>query len=350
MQIFARNRKKGLPPGSPVYVGHHRQGAPTIEIIDYDRERHTSKKIDFPSEKPGPRSESQIRWIRVRGVHETSIVEEICRIFNVHSMTIEDILHTWQRSKLEEFDHYTFLEMDHLVYESSSGKLASTQVAIVMGTDFVLSFEEAGSQIFDTIAQRLQAGKGRVRRADSHYLAYALLDLLVDHYFAAADSLLEQVLTTEQSLLSGDSPAILETIYALRRTATEFRGKLLPATDIAARLRKQELFGPDNQVYTRELSDHLLTVVENVRGINEVIGDMLNLFMSRATYRMNEIMKTLTIVGAIFIPLTFIVGVFGMNFKYMPELQLPWAYPATLVGLAAIAVGMLIYFRRRRWI
>ncbi|MCR9144079.1 MAG: magnesium/cobalt transporter CorA [bacterium] len=350
MQYFARNRKKGLPPGSLVYVGPQHSRPPVIHVIDYDRDRFSQREATLPDEDIGVRSAGQVRWIRVQGVHDKDVVENVCRSFNIHAMTMEDILHTWQRSKLEEFDHYTFLEMDHLEYDPAAGMLRSAQVAVVIGAGFVISFEEAAAQIFQTIVQRLETKKGRVRNEGSHYLAYALLDVLVDHYFVAADALLEHVLSAEQRLLSGDSPEILESIYGLRRTATEFRSKLLPATDIAARMRKEDIFGAENQVYIRELSDHILTAIENVRGINEVVNDMLNLFLSRATYRMNEIMKTLTIVGAIFIPLTFVVGIFGMNFDYMPELKLAWAYPATLLGLAGIAGLMLLYFRRKGWI
>ncbi len=346
------SQKVGLPPGTLVHVGEQKTAAPEITLLDYNQEHFSETDLASLPDPLPPKPEASVRWINVAGIHQVEMLETLGRQFGLHPLVLEDVLHTEQRPKVEDFGDYMYIVLRMVAYDEQQSEVTTEQISLILGRDFVLSFEESPSGAFDAVREHLRAAKGRIRQMGADYLAYALLDLIVDNYFVALEKLGEQIEDVEDELVAKPSPAVLQTLHAMRRELIYLRKAVWPLREVVTRLGRGEsvLIQANTTIYLRDVYDHTVQVIETVETLRDMLAEMLEVYLSSQSNRLSEVMKVLTIIGTIFMPLTFIAGLYGMNFRYMPELGMRWAYPALLVVMLGIGVSMLFYFRRRGWL
>ena len=347
-----RSHKAGLPPGSLVHIGEKREGKPRITLIRYNETLHEERVLASLREGAAARESGTVTWINVDGLHQTELLDEAGTLFGIHPLVQEDILNTEQRPKLEDYDDYLFIVLKMLFYDDEAEAIRTEQVSLVLGPDYVLSFQEQPGDVFDGIRERLRVNKGRLRKLGPDYLAYALIDAIVDGYFGILEAIGDHIELMEEELVSDLSPATLQKIHGFKREMILLRKSVWPLREVLGNLRRQDspLVKESTDIFLRDVYDHTIQVVDTVETFRDIISGMLDLYLSSMSNRMNEVMKVLTIIATIFIPLTFLAGVYGMNFTYIPELKWHWGYFALLGVMVAIAAVMLFFFRRKRWL
>jgi magnesium transporter len=347
-----RSSKKGLDPGSLVYVGKPKTGKPRLSVLDYDAENFLEKTAASPEECFPFRDTATVTWINVDGVHDPAIVEKIGGHFGLHPLIQEDILTTSQRPKMEDLGDLIYIVLRMLEYDETSGEVRTDQLSLVLGRNFLISFQEEEGDMFDPIRDRIRKAKGRIRKQGPDYLAYALLDAVVDQYFVVLEKLGERIETLEEALVSDPRKETLHEIHKLKREMIYLRKSVWPLRELVAGLERAEsgLIQPSTDIFLRDVYDHAIQVIDNVETFRDMLSGMVETYLSSVSNRMNEVMKVLTIISTIFIPLTFIVGVYGMNFQHMPELGWKWGYFIVWGVIAVIALAMLQFFRRKKWL
>lgn len=344
--------KTGLPPGSIVYTGEHNVEKVTIEIFDYDeaglrevRPKNVEECFPF-KETP------TVTWMNVTGLHDVDVIEKLGSYFGLHPLLMEDIVSTNQRPKYDDFGAHLFIVLRMLHFNEESGEVSTEQVSLVVGENFVISFQEIEADPFEHIRDRLRTGKGRIRSMGADYLAYALIDAVVDYYFVVLEKLGDGIEALGEETVADPTPTTLNTIQSLKRELGFVRRSIWPLREVVGALQRGEspLIHESTGVYLRDVYDHTIQVVETVESYRDMVSGMFDTYLSSVSNRMNEVMKVLTIIATIFIPVTFIAGVYGMNFHFMPELNWPWAYPVVLLIMLAVGLGMVAYFRRKRWL
>ncbi|MBU2548005.1 MAG: magnesium/cobalt transporter CorA [Proteobacteria bacterium] len=321
-------------------------------MIEYDESEFlTSVAPDVRAMIAGKNS-SKITWVQVCGIHDVEVVRRVGEAFDIHPLVLEDVLNTDQRPKLEDFGDYLFIAAKMLYFDAQETLLHAEQVSLVLGKRFVLSFQESDKTPLHTVLTRVQEGRGRIRQVGSDYLAYSLLDVVVDHYFGVLEALSEEIEKAEDELLSDPDGDTLPFLYDLKQEALALRKAVWPTRELVGALGRAEtdLVNRTTLPYLRDLYDHVIQVIDSTENLRDTLSGLMDLYMSSISNRMNEIMKVLTIIATIFIPLTFLTSLYGMNFKYMPELGWPWGYPTLLGIMLAIGLGMLRYFRNRKWL
>ena len=280
------------------------------------------------------------------------IIEQVGNSFNVHPLVLEDIANTVQRPKMEDFDDYIFVVLRMLRFDEKDDETKTEQISILLGPDFVISFQEREGDVFDIIRERLRNNKGKIRKMGADYLAYSLIDAIVDNYFVILEKRGETIEEMEDKLVTNPTSETLQALHDLKREMIFLRKSVWPLREVISRLERSEspLINKSTFVYLRDVYDHTIQVMDSVDTFRDMLSGMLDIYLSSVSNRMNEVMKVLTVIATIFIPLTFIAGIYGMNFKYMPELGQAWGYPAVLILMLAIAVVMLINFRRKKWL
>jgi len=346
-------KKIGVAPGTLVHVGEPSGEAITINLIDYDPENLHEELLATDGVKRccQLKASPTVSWINVNGIHEIGHIETLGNCFDLHPLVLEGILNTDHRPKLEDYDDYLFLVLKMLFYDRDSG-IRTEQVSLVLGPNYVLSFQEKVGDVFDGVRERLRSGKGRIRKQGADYLAYALLDAIVDSYFAILETIGDEIEEMEQELVTDPSPQTLNRIHHFKHEMILLRKSVWPLRELISGLQRgeSELIGETTAVFLRDVYDHTIQVVDTVETFRDIIAGMLDLYLSSISNRMNEVMKVLTIIATIFIPLTFLTGVYGMNFEYMPGLKWHWAYFALWGVMLAIGAGMMIFFRRKKWL
>lgn len=347
-----RSKKSGLPPGTPVYIGKEKTGKVTITIIDYDEAGFQEKEVETIEETLPFKDKPTTTWINLDGIHQLADIEKIGTHFKIHPLVLEDIMNTGQRPKLEIFDDYIFIVLKMLRYDEEENETKIEQVSIILGPSFVISLQESKGDVFDPIRERIRSDRGRIRKMGADYLAYALVDAIVDNYFIILEKLGEKIEDIEDKLVSNPSPETLQTIHMLKREMIFLRKSVWPLRELISRLERWEspLIDKSIYIYLRDLYDHTIQVIDAIETFRDMLSGMLDIYLSSVSNRMNEVMKVLTIIATIFMPLTLIAGIYGMNFRYMPELKSPWGYPLVYVVMLIIGVIMLIYFRRKKWL
>jgi magnesium transporter len=350
--------KHGLPPGTLTYVGRDTKAEVIVTILEYNENDFSETQLtDVESGMVNVRN-GMIRWINVEGVHDTALVERIGRIYDIHPLTLEDIVNTNQRPKFEEYDHY-LVNIMKMVYEEECEKrgediFVSEQLTILlMNKSTVISFQEAdGGDVFDIIRTRIRQGKGRIRKCGADYLAYCLIDAVVDSYFEVLEHFGDEMTKMEDSLVGNPRPEIIRKLHDLKRQMIFLRKSVWPMRDMVNNIERSEsdLITPATFVYLRDAHDHIVRVIDTVETYRDLLSGMMDLYMSSVSNRMNEVMKTLTIITTIFVPLTFIVGVYGMNFEFMPELHTQFGYYFVWMVMIVIVVLLFIFFRVKKWL
>jgi len=344
-------KKVGLPPGSIVHIGNKRDEKVKITIVDYCEAKFQEKEAKSVEECLPYKDKSTVTWINVDGVHEMKVIEEIGKCFNLHPLILEDIVDTDQRPKIKDFVNYIFIILKMLYYDKNDNEMKVEQVSLILGKNYVISFQEREGDVFNSIRERIRNNIGRMRKAEADYLVYALMDAVVDNYFIIIEKLGEKIENLEDKVISRPKPVNLRVIHKLRRDLIFLRKSVWPLREVISILQRGEssLILESTNVYLRDVYDHTIQVIDTVETLRDIISGMLDIYLSSVSNRMNEIMKVLTIIATIFIPLTFITGIYGMNFRNMPEIKWVWGYPVVLLGMLIIGIIMVIYFKRKKW-
>jgi magnesium transporter len=350
--LTKRSGKTGLPPGTLIHIGQPRTGPIRLRLFEYDPADCHDRALASAADCVVPEGGSKNYWLDVGGIHQVSVIEQLGQIFHLHPLMLEDVVNTDQRPKADAYGDYLFLVIKMLRVGDQGDSIAAEQVSLVLGPQFVISFQENGGDVFDPIRTRLKNPKGRLRNSGPDYLAYALLDAIVDNYFAALEHLGEQIQTLEDELLRSPEPATLRAIHTVKRDLLFLRRAVWPVREMINTLERGEsdLITDSTKVYLRDVYDHTVQVMDTLETFREMTTGMLDLYLSSVSHRLNAVMKVLTIIATIFMPLTFIAGVYGMNFDYMPELRWHWGYPAVLAVMALVGGTMLWIFRRKDWL
>jgi len=344
------SRKAGLPPGTLVHIGERKAEQVKITIIDYD-ESQVQEKIAEKIEECFPfKDKPTVTWINIDGIHKVEVIEKIGNCFNLHPLILEDILNTGQRPKIEDFGEHIFLVLKMLYYLEK--EITIEQVSLILGPNFVISFQEREGDVFNNIRERIRNNKGRIRKMGADYLAYSLLDAIVDGYFVILEKVGEEIEDIEEKLIKNPTPKTVQIIHNLKREMISLRKSVWPLREVVGVLERGEssLIKKTTGVYLRDVYDHTIQVIDTIETYRDMISGMLDIYLSSISNRMNEVMKILTIIATIFIPLTFIAGIYGMNFRFMPELGWRLGYPAVLFIMVIIGIVMLFYFRRKKWL
>jgi magnesium transporter len=350
--IKKMSKKAGLPPGTPVYIGEREAEEIRIHLIDYDEAHFQEKEVTTIEECFPFKDTPTVTWVNIDGIHRPETIETIGKHFNIHHLIVEDIVHTGQRPKTEDLEDYIFVVLKMLSYDEAMNEINAEQVSIILGPNFVISFQEHTGDVFNPLRERIRYGKGRVRRKGPDYLAYCLMDAVIDNYFIILEKLGERIGDIQEVLLTNPTPATLQEIQKLRREMILLRKSVWPVREVINRLERGEssLMNESTGIYFRDVYDHTIQVIDIIETLRDILSGMLDVYLSSVSNKMNEIMKVLTIIATIFIPLTFLAGVYGMNFKYMPELEWRWGYFAVLLIMVVIVGGMLMYFRKKEWL
>ncbi len=353
------SEKSGAPPGTILYVGREVDTSVRITLIEYNEKEFHEKTFSSFSDCILNSHEGMVRWINVDGVHNTDLVEEICNRFNIHPLTQEDIVNTNQRAKYEDYEHYAVCIMK-MIYSNNEetapneDRYITEQLSILLlNNNTVLSFQEAESgDVFDIIRTRIRQGKGRVRKCAADYLCYALIDAVIDSYFIVLEQIGDEVEDLEEIMLHNPKPQTLNTLHKLKRQMVHLRKAVWPMRELLSLIERTEtpLFTQSTFVYLRDAHDHAIRVIDTVETYRDLLSGMMDLYLSSVSNRMNEVMKTLTIITTIFVPLTFLTGVYGMNFEVLPGKNNPLGFWELCIAMLVLVFALLFYFRRRKWL
>jgi magnesium transporter len=350
--IKRQKKKAGASPGTLIHIGDQKVDETRITIIDYD-EAHLQERVLDGIEEAFPLKDlPTVTWINIDGLHEIDTIEKVGQHFNIHPLVLEDIVNTSQRPKTEEFEDLIFVVLKMLHYNENSEKISSEQFSLVLGSNFLITFQEIQGDVFKTVRERIRKSKTRIRKAGCDYLAYALIDAIVDHYFVILEALGDKIEDIETQLLNNPTRDTLEIIHEMKREMIYLRKQIWPIREIINSLVKSEssLIQKQLHVYFRDVYDHTIQIIDTIESYRDILAGMLDIYLSTLSNKMNEVMKVLTIIATIFIPITFVAGIYGMNFKFMPELEWRWGY-FMVWGIVIVVVGIMLgFFKKKQWL
>lgn len=344
--------KVGQPPGTLLHTGEKLTKEPIITITDFNQQEFKEHKQAACEECVPLERTDVVRWIHVQGVHDIDLIQRIGSNFGIHPLILEDIVHTHQRPKVEELSESIYITLRAFEYNSEDKYLDSEQLSFLLGSHYLLSFQESEKPLFEQIKNRLSTNLGRIRKSNSDYLTYSLIDLITDQYFVILDELSERIEALEDEVAEVPTNETLQEIHSLKRDIITFRRNIWPIRDIASRLLREDssLIETSTQMYLRDLNDHIIQINDLLETYRETLTGIMEIYLSRVSNRLNEVMKVLTVISTIFIPLTLIASIYGMNFRFMPELEIPWTYPLLLITMLSLGIILTLYFRQKRWI
>ncbi len=357
-RFFKKSKRPGTSPGTLIHVGEKKAEKAKITLIDYDESQVQEKEVKKIEECFPFKDKPTVTWINIDGLHEIEIIEKLGKTFNLHPLLLEDILNTGQRPKIEDFEDHIFVVLKMLYFDEEQYEIISEQLSLIMGSNFVISFQEREGDVFNAVRERIRNGKGRIRKMGPDYLAYALMDAVVDHYFVILEKLGEEIEALEEDLITYPTTETMQGIHELKREMIVLRRSIWPLREVISGFERGEsiLVSDATKIYLRDVYDHTIQVIDAVESFRDMLSGMLDLYLSSISNKMNEVMKVLTIIATIFIPLTFIAGIYGMNFNSeasplnMPELNWYYGYPAVWLIMLGIGVFMFFYFRRKQWL
>jgi len=350
--VSTESIKAGLPPGTLVYIGEKKTDEGLIKLVRYNKDEYhekTARNIEECGKflkKPG------IKWINVYGLHKIEMIARFGKEFELHPILLEDVVNTGQAPKMDDYDSHLFIVLKSLTYIRKSKHLDDEQISLVLGKDFVITFQERKPDTFAQVRKNLKLNRGRLRRMGADYLAYILADYIVDSYFVLLEKLGDEIEILEDGITNVSNSASIKRIQELKKNIMYIRKIVWPMRDVVSKLTRRDshLIGKDMNVYLGDLYDHVMEVINTVETFRETLASMVEIYMYSISNKTNEIMKVLAIFSTIFMPLTFISSLYGMNFQFMPELSHPLGYFGVLAAMAVVATIMLFYFRERKWI
>ena len=343
--------KSHLPSESMVYVGQARQEASQIKVIDYNDNQISETFIEQPEALEAYANSENISWISVTGIQDSSKIQAICNVFNIHSLVQEDILNTQQRTKIEEFDHYLFVTFKNLYWDHEHACIDSEQISIILAKNCLISFQETNSDLYTEIIKRLHTSMGNIRNRKSDYLLYKILDTAVDQYFILIDKIGDMVEDIEDETMHKPQAGTSQKIQSIKKELMLLSKHILPMREALNKLDSgnQELIDDRTLKYFRDVYDHTYQAYDTIENHRNLLSDLMNMYFTTMSNRLNQVMKVLTIISTIFMPLSFITGVFGMNFKVFPAIDNPNGYTYFWLLSGLVTISMLIYFRKKRW-
>ncbi|WP_397362363.1 magnesium/cobalt transporter CorA [Olleya sp. R77988] len=349
-----QNYKKqiGQVPGALIYTGAKEGNKLHLHVFDYNNEDYKEGDLDSVEEAFRFKDSETVTWFNLNGLNFVNEIETIGNHYKLHPLILEDIVNTSQRPKIDTYQDYIFIVLKMMYYDDSE-KIISEQVSLVLGKNYVLTFQEAEGDVFNSVRQRIKTKKGRIRSEGADYLLYALIDAIVDHYYAIIETMGNKIEDLEDDLFTGlTQEEIAQQIQNLKREVLKIRRAIFPLREIINRLEKNEngLIKEKTTHFFRDVYDHVIQVTETLDIYREMIWSLMDMYMTTISNKMNEVMKVLTIIATIFIPLTFIAGIYGMNFANMPELQYKYGYYIVWIVMIVVLVGMLVYFKRKKWL
>lgn len=348
--------KTGLPPGSLVHVGNVLVEETRISVVDYSKDTVTETQISSIDGLLPYRQSDTVTWVIVEGLANVGVVENIGEMFGIHQLVLEDILNTHQRPKFEEYEDYLYIVLKGMMAEGNEGDefaVSYEQISLLVLKNVVFAFKEKQDELFTPVLQRIRTSKGRFRSMGADFLTYSILDAIIDQNFILIDALDEAITVLEDQLLTGEpSNATLNSIQRLKREIVGVRRYVSPVRELINEMLRSEspLIDEKTHIYLRDVSDHAIRVIESIELHRDIISGLLDIYISSVSNKMNEVMKVLTVFASIFIPMTFLTGIYGMNFEYMPELKLHWTYPALWGVFLTIPTVLLIFFKRKKWL
>jgi len=345
-------KKLGAVPGAIIYTGSKESQDLFIEVFDFTADKVEEKELVKIEEIFHYKSINSITWININGLNHISEIEKIGKHYGLHPLILEDIVNTHQRPKIDEYDSYIFIVLKMLYYDKDDS-IVSEQVSFILGDNYVMTFQEADGDVFDSIRDRIKNAKGRIRTQGSDYLLYALIDAVIDHYYVILETMGNKIEELEDNLFSGSSQNDLsQNIQDLKREILKVRRAIFPLREIISRIEKNEslLILDKTQNYFRDIYDHVIQISESIDIYREMVWGLMGMYMTTISNKMNEVMKVLTIIATIFIPLTFIAGIYGMNFDNIPELHFKYGYHILLGVMIVLFISMLFYFKKKKWL
>jgi magnesium transporter len=350
--IKSHEKKIGLPPGEPVHIGDKEVAEIQIDLYDYTKDHLITRPIYQLDELAPLRDSENITWINVIGLHDIDKINEIGTYFSIHPLTIEDILNTDHRPKVEITDEYIFIVLKMIHIDPETNQILIEQVSIILGHHYIITFQERAGDIFDNIRHRISNDKGRIRKSGADYLAYALLDVIIDTYFLVLESLNERIEALESDLVNNPDQMFVTKIQHLKREMIFLRKSVWPLREMISTIKREEMpfFVSSTMPFLNDLYDHTIQIIDTVETMRDMLSGLLDIYLSSISNKTNDVMRVLTIIATIFIPLTFLAGIYGMNFEFMPELKWHYAYPLFWGIILILFFGLLLYFRRKKWI
>lgn len=347
-----KSRPVGLPPGSLLYTALEGKEREQLNLFEYTDKTFSEKENASIEECLDWMGDPSMAWIEVNGPPSPDMIASLGKQFHLHSLFLEDVMSTGQRSKLDTFQDQVFIIVRLLQYDEISKNLRDEQVSLIFGPNYLISFTEGRENIFNPIKERLRQASSRIRKQNADYLAYTLLDTIVDYYFVVLEKVDLQLDNLEEEVVNFPNPSTLQKIQQAKREMIILRKAIWPMRDVVNKFIKLEtpLVNPTTQLYLQDIHDHTIQTIDIIESFRDVVAGMLDIYLSNINSRTNDIMKVLTIVSTIFVPLTFISSLYGMNFENMPELHTTWGYPVTISIMVATAAVMLLFFRRKKWI
>ncbi|MEM4267264.1 MAG: magnesium/cobalt transporter CorA [Candidatus Woesearchaeota archaeon] len=349
--IKKRSHKAGLPPGSLVHIGEKKSTHTKFFLYDFDEKQLVEKEILKPEEVIKYKKSPSITWIHAEGLYDVDALAKLGKSMGLHQLIVEDILNTDQRPKVEIFENYIYIVLKALEFNQND-QVSSDQISIILGKNFVVSVVEQKTNLFDPLLQRLRNPLSRVRKSGADYLAYSIIDSIVDYYFVVLEKCEERIEALEEELTNNPTQKTMQTINNIKHLMIFLRKSIWPIRELLSSLQRSDsrILKESTQIYIRDVYDHIIQIIDAIESYRDILGGMLEVYLSIISNRLNEIMKVLTIIATIFIPLTFIVGIYGMNFEYMPELKWKAGYPLIMLFMAIVAFLMLRYFRKKKWV
>jgi magnesium transporter len=345
-------RRVAQPPGTMLYLGERHVDQARIDLVEYDQDRHRERQGISIEEAMACRDSPPISWLNVTGLHDTELIERLGNHFGLHPLVLEDIVNIHQRPKLEDYEDYLYIVVKMLSFDRETRKISAEQVSFVLTRQAVLSFQEREGDVFEPVRERIRQAKGRIRRVGADYLMYALLDAIVDHLFVVLEKVGDLLEELEDELVESPRGELLQMIHGLRREMVVLRKSVWPLREIALGLEREEgdLIQTGTIVFLRDVYDHAVQVIDSVESFRDLLSGLQDLYLSSLSNRLNQIMKVLTVIGTMFIPLSFLTGVYGMNFDWLPELHWKWSYPIFWVVVLGVLGGMVTVFKRKDWL
>jgi len=347
-----RSRKTGLPPGSLVHIGEERTEKIRITVVDYAEDHFEEREIQSACELAPYFGKPTMTWVDVVGIHDPHVIEEVCSQFEIHPLLMEDIMNTTQRPKIDDLGKYICLIVKLITFDEKTMELRIEQLSLVFNDDFVLSFQESENGIFKPLRERIRSGLGRIRTMGTDYLVYTLMDAVVDHYFVVMEKMGEKIDGLEDEVVANPRRETLRGVQQLRDEILLVRRSVWPLREVISLLERAEspLVDKTTAIYFRDVYEHTIQVMDTVDTYRDILSGMFDIYLSSISNRLNEVMKVLTIIATLFMPLTFLAGVYGMNFEHMPELKWQYGYFMIWGVMIVIALTMLAFFRKKKWI
>jgi magnesium transporter len=346
------SRVAGESPGTLVYNGEHKTEKIELTLIEYTRDFCDRKQLRKIEECFNKKDKETTKWVNIEGLHDISIIEKVGKEFKLHPLMLEDILNISQRPKMDDYEDYILVTLKMVYYNQAIKEIVTEQVSFVLIDNYVFSFQEFEGDVFDEVRERIQSGKGNIRKQGADYLLYALIDAIVDSYFLILEQVGDSSEDIEHQLMEEPKKEVLQSIYNMKREMIYLSNSIWPLREVVGNLTRADsaLIKENTRLYLRDVYDHIMQIIDIIESYRDIMTGMLDTYLSSISNKTNDVMKVLTIYSAMFIPLTFLAGIYGMNFKYFPELEMTWAYPAFWVITLSIIALMLVYFRRKKWL